>query len=122
MKRIAPAARSEVGKLWAAVLALATLAAAPLQTPSSPQTPPSQDAAPTSAATAQPPAAATPPPALVLPGRAPPIDSDACRRDCNQTYYFCLAGEGGDDCQSSWSQCLAACDAPLLRSPVDSGP
>lgn len=32
-----------------------------------------------------------------------------CRSSCAQTYYFCLANQEGDTCQSSWTQCLTAC-------------
>ncbi|MDO8800537.1 hypothetical protein [Phenylobacterium sp.] len=35
-----------------------------------------------------------------------------CRLSCAQSYYFCLSGDGGDDCPATWSQCRAACDAP----------
>lgn len=32
-----------------------------------------------------------------------------CRSACAQTYYFCLANQEGDTCQTSWTQCLTAC-------------
>lgn len=32
-----------------------------------------------------------------------------CRSGCAQTYYFCLANQEGDICQSNWTQCLTAC-------------
>ena len=35
-----------------------------------------------------------------------------CRLSCAQSYYFCLSGDGGDDCPATWGQCRAACDAP----------
>lgn len=35
-----------------------------------------------------------------------------CRLTCAQEYYFCLAGDGTDDCAPHWGQCRAACDAP----------
>jgi hypothetical protein len=34
-----------------------------------------------------------------------------CRSACAQTYYFCLANQEGDSCQTSWTQCLVACPA-----------
>lgn len=36
-----------------------------------------------------------------------------CRLACAQEYYFCLAGDGTDDCAPHWGQCRAACDAPF---------
>ena len=39
-----------------------------------------------------------------------------CRMSCAQTYYFCLAGNQGDDCPTSWGQCRAACNAEPLPS------
>ncbi|MFD1192197.1 hypothetical protein ACFQ27_16535, partial [Phenylobacterium conjunctum] len=35
-----------------------------------------------------------------------------CRQACAQEYYFCLAGDGTDDCAPHWGQCRARCDAP----------
>ena len=43
-----------------------------------------------------------------------PVAGEAgqCRLSCAQSYYFCLSGDGGDDCPATWGQCRAACDAP----------
>ncbi|CAN5756645.1 hypothetical protein BH11PSE1_BH11PSE1_23600 [soil metagenome] len=43
-----------------------------------------------------------------------PVAGEAgqCRLSCAQSYYFCLAGDGSDDCAPTWGQCRAACDAP----------
>lgn len=37
-----------------------------------------------------------------------------CRLSCAQSYYFCLSGDGGDDCPATWGQCRAACEAPSV--------
>ncbi len=43
-----------------------------------------------------------------------PVAGEAgrCRLSCAQSYYFCLAGDGSDDCAPTWGQCRATCDAP----------
>jgi hypothetical protein len=43
-----------------------------------------------------------------------PVAGEAgqCRLSCAQSYYFCLSGDGGDDCPATWGQCRAGCDAP----------
>lgn len=52
----------------------------------------------------------------------PPVSSGVggtaqqCRMSCARTYYFCLAGNQGDDCATSWSQCRAGCNADPLSS------
>ena len=47
-----------------------------------------------------------------------PVAGEAgqCRLSCAQSYYFCLSGDGGDDCPATWGQCRAACDAPGVAS------
>ena len=40
---------------------------------------------------------------------APP-NPEQCRLQCAQTYYFCLAGDGSDECPQAWSQCRLGCD------------
>ncbi|WP_340644678.1 hypothetical protein [Phenylobacterium sp.] len=47
-----------------------------------------------------------------------PVAGDAgkCRLSCAQSYYFCLAGDGSDDCAPTWGQCRASCDAPGVAS------
>ena len=49
-----------------------------------------------------------------------PVAGEAgqCGRTCARSYYFCLSGDGGDDCAPTWSQCRAACDAPSAVSAV----
>lgn len=39
----------------------------------------------------------------------PPPDAQACRMDCAQAYYFCLAGDGTDECAQAWGQCRLGC-------------
>lgn len=48
-----------------------------------------------------------------------PVGGEAgqCRLTCAQSYYFCLASDGAEDCAPTWGQCRAKCDAP---SPVAS--
>ena len=43
---------------------------------------------------------------------APRVEASQCRLACAQEYYFCLAGDGTDDCAPHWGQCRAGCDAP----------
>lgn len=38
-----------------------------------------------------------------------PPDAQACRMSCAQTYYFCLAGDGSDECAQAWGQCRLGC-------------
>ena len=38
-----------------------------------------------------------------------PPDPQACRMSCAQTYYFCLAGDGSDECAQAWGQCRLGC-------------
>lgn len=38
-----------------------------------------------------------------------PEDAQACRMSCAQTYYFCLAGDGTDECAQAWGQCRLSC-------------
>lgn len=64
---------------------------------------PTQAALETDAATL----AALPP----SPPPAPPTDASACRTDCAQSYYFCLAGSD-DQCPVRWGQCVNGCIAP----------
>lgn len=47
-----------------------------------------------------------------------PVAGEAgqCRLSCAQSYYFCLSGDGGDDCPATWGQCRAGCDAPGVAS------
>lgn len=47
-----------------------------------------------------------------LPGTPVTGAAGQCRLSCAQSYYFCLSGDGGDDCPATWGQCRAACDAP----------
>ncbi len=57
-----------------------------------------------------------PPPSLAAYASAGPgrTDAHACRIACARPYYFCIAGDNGGVCSSAWSQCVAACDAPIL--------
>lgn len=41
---------------------------------------------------------------------------EQCRLVCAQTYYFCLASDGPEQCPSSWSICRSGCDAPTLTT------
>jgi hypothetical protein len=45
---------------------------------------------------------------VVMSSPAPP-DAQACRMSCAQTYYFCLAGDGSDECAQAWGQCRLGC-------------
>ncbi len=45
---------------------------------------------------------------LVMSSPIPP-DAQACRMSCAQTYYFCLAGDGSDECAQAWGQCRLGC-------------
>ena len=45
---------------------------------------------------------------VVMSSPAPP-DARACRMSCAQTYYFCLAGDGSDECAQAWGQCRLGC-------------
>ena len=38
-----------------------------------------------------------------------PADALACRTTCAQSYYFCLAGDGSDECAQVWGQCRLGC-------------
>lgn len=41
--------------------------------------------------------------------RPTPPDAQACRMACAQSYYFCLAGDGTDECPQAWGQCRLGC-------------
>lgn len=66
-------------------------------------------AAPTAAEAAAALAAAR---AMSTPVSEPRSAPAQCRQACAQEYYFCLAGDGTDDCAPHWGQCRARCDAP----------
>ena len=66
-------------------------------------------AAPTAAEAAAALAAAR---AMSTPVSEPRSAPAQCRQTCAQEYYFCLAGDGTDDCAPHWGQCRARCDAP----------
>lgn len=56
-------------------------------------------------------------PQLPIPLRAvaeTPVAGEAgqCRLTCAQSYYFCLASDGAEDCAPTWGQCRARCDTP----------
>lgn len=51
-------------------------------------------------------------PLRILPDTPVAGEAGQCRLSCAQSYYFCLSGDGGDDCPATWGQCRAACDAP----------
>jgi len=63
------------------------------------------------------PAPAPPAVSLATPAPMPPPDlapeAGRCRLTCAQSYYFCLTSDTPDDCPGVWSQCRAACDAPI---------
>jgi hypothetical protein len=46
-------------------------------------------------------------PVLMSTPRVP--DALACRTTCAQSYYFCLAGDGSDECAQVWGQCRLGC-------------
>lgn len=52
-----------------------------------------------------------------------PVGGEAgqCRLTCAQSYYFCLATEGAEDCGPTWGQCRAKCDAPSAVADVFPG-
>lgn len=53
---------------------------------------------------------------VVMSSPAPP-DAQACRMSCAQTYYFCLAGDGSDECAQAWGQCRLGC-GPGVGAPA----
>ena len=42
---------------------------------------------------------------------------EQCRRSCAETYYFCLSGDGADDCPQNWTSCLADCSRGQNTAP-----
>ena len=42
---------------------------------------------------------------------ATPADAGSCRLTCARKYYFCLAGDGAEQCPGPWIQCRTACGA-----------
>lgn len=48
-------------------------------------------------------------PTLASPIAQASADVGQCRLACGRSYYFCLAGEGPEDCPPIWGQCLKTC-------------
>ena len=49
-------------------------------------------------------------------------DAGACRMTCASARYVCVAGDAGDECDSSWSRCVSACNSPNLDFGISTAP